>query len=204
MASSRHLIAIDIDDTIADSTESLRLLVNKRLNVDLGPEAYQIKEDYWGYYERVWEANDIGGKVSLADFAEEMVEDQSHVPLLPSAQFAITQLAKEYDIVLITSRDQSWEDATRRWLDANLGDNVADVYFVTSHTDSQALTKGQLCRHLGAVMLIDDNIEHCQSALDEGVEAILFGAYGWHHTAPDHMTRCQDWSAVLDTLNKGD
>lgn len=200
MAATKPLIAIDIDDTIANSTESLRLMVNKRLNIDLPIEAYKIKADYWGYYERVWEANDIGGKVTHDDFAQEMINDQSHVPLLPSAEFAISQLARSYDIVLITARDKSWEAATRRWLAGNIGENVVDVYFTAAHRDKREMTKGQLCRHLGASMLIDDNIEHCKSAIDEGVKAILFGVYGWNHAAPEGMIRCVDWQSVLGVL----
>lgn len=202
MAAARKLIAIDIDDTIADSTESLRLLVNKHLDIELSQEAYQIKADYWGYYEHVWEVNNIAGQVTHDDFAREMVDDQSHVPLLPSAKFAIGQLAKDYDIILVTARDKSWEASTRRWLASNLGENVIDVYFTAVHRDEREMTKGQLCRHLGAHMLIDDNVEHCQSALDEGIEAILFGMYGWQHAAPESMVRCQDWQAVLEFLSK--
>ena len=199
---SRPLIAVDIDDTIAGSTESMRLMVNKRLGVDLSVESYQIQADYWGYYERVWEASDVGGQVSWDDFAEEMIEDQSHVPLLPSAQFAINRLAQKYDIVLITARDKTWEVATRRWLDANFAEAVSGVYFTSAHKDSREMTKGQLCRHLRVEVLIDDNVEHCQSALDERVQAILFGKYGWQYTAPEGMVRCIDWPSVLDFFNE--
>lgn len=194
---TKQLIAIDIDDTIADSTESLRLKVNKQLAIDLPQEAYRINADYWGYYERVWEAHDVSG-LSYDDLTKEMVDDQSHVPLLPSAELAIYQLAEQYEIVLITARDKSWEAATRRWLADNLGGKVAEVYFTSAHKDKRDMTKGQLCRHLGAKVLIDDNVEHCQSALDEGIEAILFGQYGWHHTAPKSMRCCKDWQSVLE------
>lgn len=200
MKSSKKLIAIDIDDTIADSTESLRLLVNHKLGIDLKPEAYRIKADYWGYYERVWEANNIGDQVSHDDFAREMVNDQSHVPLLPGTEFAIAQLSRKYDVVLLTARDKTWELATRKWLKDTLNKNIIDVHFTSAHKDEREMTKGQLCRHLNAEILIDDNVEHCQSALDQDLEAILFGEYGWHHEAPDTMRRCQDWQAVLDVL----
>lgn len=203
MKPSRKLIAIDIDDTIADSTESLRLLVNRRTGVSLTQEAYRIKGDYWGYYERVWEANNIADRASYDDFANEMVDDQSHVPLLPGAEFAINELASQYDIVLLTARDKTWEKATRRWLSDNLGDHDIDIHFTSAHKDEREMTKGQLCRHLNAEILIDDNVEHCQSAINEGVQALLFGNYGWHHDAPDTLKRCKDWQAVLDFFSNG-
>lgn len=198
MKSSKTLIAIDIDDTIADSTESLRLLVNKYAGVSLPQEAYRMNGDYWGYYERVWKANNIADKASYDDFANEMVDDQSRVPLLPGAEFAINELARQYDIVLLTARDKTWEKATKRWLLDNLGNHVIDVHFTSAHKDEREMTKGQLCRHLNAKILIDDNVEHCLSALNEGVQPILFGDYGWHHHAPGNIKRCKDWQAVLE------
>lgn len=200
MLATKPLIAIDIDDTIAASTESIRLLANKKTGASLSPEAYQAKGEYWGYYERVWEANDLGGQVHYSDFEKEMVVDQSQVPLLPSAGFAVAELSKRYDIVLITARDKTWEEATRRWLTENFPGRTIDVHFTAAHKDERSMTKGQLCRHLGATVLIDDNVEHCQSALDEGIEAILFGQYGWQHAAPRGMRRCLDWPAVLEYL----
>lgn len=196
-------IAIDIDDTIAGSTESLRLLVNKRTSSDLPAEAYKIPGEYWGYYERVWEANGLGGKVDHGDFSAEMVVDQSHVPLLPGALFAINNLRKKHQIILVTARDESWESATKKWLGLRFGasENI-EVYFTKSHHDAAAETKGQLCRRLGVSLLIDDNIEHCLSAVNAGVEAILFGEYGWHMDVPSELVRCKSWEAVLAYLNE--
>jgi glycerol uptake facilitator-like aquaporin len=51
---------------------------------------------------------------------------------------------------------------------------------------------------LGASWLIDDNPEHCLSAIAHGIETVLFGEYGWHFNAPEHLTRCKDWRAVLE------
>lgn len=198
----KPLIAIDIDDTIADSTESLRLLVNRRTERSLPASAYRVAGEYWGYYERIWEAHDIAHLVSHDDFAAEMIDDQSHVPLLPGALFAMSELGNNYRIVFITARDQSWEDATKRWFAMNLPDLDTQVYFTTAHRDANGKTKGQICRELGASVLIDDNVDHCKSAYSEGVEAILFGEYGWQHAVEPRMVRCKDWPAVLEYLSR--
>jgi hypothetical protein len=60
------------------------------------------------------------------------------------------------------------------------------------------MTKGQICKKLGASYLIDDNVGHCEKAIEEGVSAVLFGEYGWHGDAPDKLVRCKDWPAVLE------
>ena len=196
---TKPIIAIDIDDTIAESTETLRKLVNERNGVDLPSQAYTVEGEYWGYYERVWAANGLSG-VSHADFADEMATDQSHVPLLPSAHYAITQLSDAFHIILITARDRSWELATQRWLKQHFDGGDIELYFTESHKNSEAMTKGQLCKERGAVVLIDDNIEHCEGAVKEGVEAILYGEYGWNRTNTT-LKRCRDWPEIVEYLS---
>lgn len=193
---SRKLIAIDIDDTITESRNAVRKVVNDRMKVNLPIEAYDAPGDYWGYYERVWASHDLHG-IDALDIYDVLHKDQSMVPLLPGAEFAIHELLNSYDIVLITSRDAMWEEYTRRWLSEHFSDVAPDIYFCRSHREDGADTKGQIANRLGAEWLIDDNVEHCQSALDAGVTPILFGSYGWHHKKPAAMLNLQDWPAVL-------
>jgi FMN phosphatase YigB (HAD superfamily) len=198
----RRIIAIDIDDVIAHSSEAFRLRVNKYTGADLTREHYSVEGDYYGYYERVWEAHGLGDKINFDVFEEEMAEDQSHVPLLPGAAFAIGELSKRFDIILVTARNPAWEKATLKWVKKHFGSTFSSVHFAGKYYDENQQTKGELCKSMGANWLIDDNPEHCQSAVDAGLEAILFGDYGWHYKAGPHLTRCKDWPAVLDYFDK--
>jgi 5'(3')-deoxyribonucleotidase len=197
----KQTIAIDIDDTIADSTESIRLLVNNRFGVELGRDLYRVKGQYSGYYTRVWQENGIGDQVDFGKIYDEMIVDQSHVPVLAGASFAVHELAKRYHIVLVTARDASWEPATRRWFKENFDFDDVEVHFAGNYHSGVKADKGELCVALGASLLIDDNPDHCLSALKQGVKAVLFGDYGWHTTTPDGVTRCQDWPSVLEYLS---
>lgn len=200
MADARSIIAIDLDDTIADSTEALRLLVNQRLGAELTTEDYRVEGEYWGYYERVWSQHGLTD-ASHDDFSAEMVVDQMHVPLLPGASFAIKQLLKRFQVIFVTARDASWEEATRSWITNHFGEEPFELYFIESHKNENAQTKGQLCQGLGAALLIDDNVQHCKSAIDEGLGAVLFGNYGWHVDVPVGIVRCHDWPAVLEHID---
>lgn len=194
----RQIIAVDIDDVIAAGTESLRLVVNQRLGVNLTSDHYRVPGDYWGYYERVWQSHGLAEKVSFKELNQEMEDDQSHVPLLPDVSFAITHLSKRFDIAIVTARDLAWERATLNWLREHFGDVFTGVHFAGSRHQDNKLTKGQLCRQVGAFVLIDDNIDHCESAINEGLQAILFGDYGWHQNVPGDLIRCKSWPEVLD------
>ena len=194
----KKVIAVDIDDVIADSTETLRIIVNTRTGANLESGHYKVPMgSYWGYYERIWRSHDVD--ITYRELEEEMEIDQSHVPLLSGASFAIGELSSKYDIVIITSRPPEWEPKTKDWLMTNFGDVFVSLHFTQQGEEKK--TKGQICKDLGVDYLIDDNPEHCQSALGEGVEAILFGDYGWHHKAPKGLVKCEDWQSVLEYFN---
>lgn len=194
---SRPLIAVDIDDTLADSTELIRLSVNSRYDVAIPKEAYQSEGEYWGYYERVWAEHGLAA-LTVEDLDEQMLEDLTSVPLLPSALFVLKQLYNDFDIVIITARRKEREVLTRAWIENTFPGMTIDVHFSEAHKDESKMTKGQICKMLGAEYLIDDNVGHCESAVKEGITPLLFGEYGWHSTAHDSIKRCKDWPSVLD------
>ncbi len=199
---SKLTIAIDIDDVLSDSTEAYRRRVNEVTGADLTPDHYRTEGEYWGYYERIWAQH--GLEVDDEVLHHEMVDDQSRMPLVAGAEFAIGQLSSKYSLVIVTARDPSWESATRRWLDLHFGSIYSpDLYFSEAHKDEGKKTKGQICKELGASWLIDDNVNHCKTATDEGVEAILFGKYGWHYDAPKELPRCETWFEVLEYFDNG-
>lgn len=193
-------IALDIDDTIADSTEALRRVVNSQLGVNLTREDYKIPGEYWGYYERIWRHHGIADQLSFKQLNLQMAIDQSHVPLIEGAQAAVHRLAKDVEVVLVTSREASWENATREWFTRHFDREDIKLYFCESHVDEKAKTKGQLCKELGVQLLVDDNVSHCKTALDEGIDAILFGEYGWHHGSDIPSPRYKSWDTLMETL----
>lgn len=191
----RKVIAIDVDDVLANSTEAFRVLVNDHLKVNLSPEDYRIRADYDRYYEEVWERNGLSDRVNYADFEAGMIEDQSHIEPHGDAKRTLEKLAQCYKVIIVTSRPVSWRKATEKWIERHFP-NIFSAILFTEETHGK--TKGQLCKEYGADWLIDDNVEHAQSALDENIEVILFGNYGWHHKAPLHMHRRGTWKEVLE------
>lgn len=193
---SKPLIAVDIDDTLANSTETLITSVNNRFGISIPREAYYQPGEYWGYYNRVWVEH--GLELNEDEIDEKMVVDRNEITLLPSALFAINQLSKRYDFVIITARNPDREAMTKAWLAEMLPDISVDVHFSEAHRDETKLTKGQICKKLGVKYLVDDNVGHCVGAREEGVTGVLFGEYGWHQDVPDSLVRCKDWPAVLE------
>ena len=197
----KQTIAIDIDDVIAATNEAMRLWANKNSGVELTAEQYVVPgNDYWGYYERIWAEHGVADQLDFDVFEGELIKDQAQVPLIASASLVIEELQKKYHIILVTSRNPALEAGTRVWLKEHLDGDI-ELYFAKNGRMNIGRSKGELCKELGAFMLIDDNIEHCQSAIDNGIEAIVFGEYGWQNAHVEGAVKCRDWPAVLDYFN---
>ncbi|HMS50264.1 MAG TPA: hypothetical protein PKA02_02380 [Candidatus Saccharibacteria bacterium] len=195
----KKIIAVDLDDVVADTTNALRLEVNKIAQANLTPEHYQIDGEYWGYYEHVWVVNKIDHLVSFDALHDDMSVTQKHVEIIEGAKSALEKLKKHHRLVAVTSRKVQWVNATHEWLEDKLPGIFEDVIFV-HHDDNDGRTKGDACVDTGAEWLIDDNSGHCLSAKCKGVKAVLFGNYGWNRRAPEkyYDVRAVNWQEVLE------
>lgn len=198
--SDKPIIAVDIDDVVAHTTDALRIWVNKAAGTSLTLDDYHVEtpDGYWRHYENIWLMNGIDIKsLSTPPY------DPSKTPMVPGALEALARLSENFNIIFVTSRDSKKEGETQEWFKNQLGYEVT-VYFASAGHHSYgkgAPSKGEIAKRLGAKLLIDDNPEHVQSALDSGVDAILFGDYGWQIGAPEHMLRLRTWVDVTEHLS---
>lgn len=197
---TRKKIAIDIDDVVAMTSEAVREWANEKAGMTLGAHDYFLTEaDYWNYYEAVWEKHGVAS-LSLEDFLETMDASQGHIRAMEDARRVIRALKSEYDLVFMTARRPAHKDSTRVWLDEFIDSSVPLYLSHNPFANEVAQSKGELCAELGIDMLIDDNVDNCHSALQYGVDAIVFGNYGWNVDVPDGVVRCQSWSQVEEYL----
>lgn len=196
----KSTVAIDIDEVLANILEYIRLWANDLTGSSLSPEDYHTDDEFWSYYNTIWERHGLADQVNFDMVLQKMTDDQSDIAVIEGARSAIERLKARYDIVFITSRPAYQEGATRKWLDEHI--DPAIPLYISFHPgiNDTARSKGEICAELGATYLIDDNIGNCQSAIEYGVEAVLFGSYGWNEKAPAHMQRCVTWQDVEEYL----
>lgn len=192
----KQMIAVDIDDTLVAESEFIVAYSNKHWGHDL------TLEDYQENWSAMWNV-DI---TEVERRAEEL-----HIPglltsyrMIGGAKEALLQLQKKYKLVILTSRRQVVKDETMTWLNDVFAGVFSEVHFTgfwdDMTTSSHLLAKGQLAREIGADYLIDDQPKHCFAAAEAGVEAVLFGDYAMSRKLelPPKVTRCRNWSAVMD------
>ena len=65
-------------------------------------------------------------------------------------------------------------------------------------------TKKEMCKRIGASVLIDDNWNYVHECRDIVKVPILFGEYGWNRRSDpkdyEGMVRCRNWEEVVNVL----
>ncbi|MEO6513183.1 MAG: hypothetical protein ABIR37_00705 [Candidatus Saccharimonadales bacterium] len=193
----KPVIAVDIDDVIFPFVPEIIKQFNTRIGADLTLDDFKVYHfsQVWGSTEE--EANDI--------VAEFLTQDVVHLQPISGAQEALSILSRDFRIVLVTARNGLFAPSTQQWLEAHFKDLFEDVIFAGNPHDTVVYReKGMVCQELGAVVLIDDSPNNLQSALDYGIDALLFGAHNWNreHSLPAHIARCETWEETVKYIHE--
>jgi uncharacterized HAD superfamily protein len=196
----KKILAVDADDTIFDENTAVRLYMNDHYGFNHTSEDYLVEGPFNNYWERIWnkspeETNDMYEKFVVSTYKE-------NIKPIDGALRVLQDLKKIYEIVIVTARDQRGVAMTRESLSLHYPDIFSDVHFVPLWGSNGNATKAKICNEIGASYLIDDSFGHCQLAAEAGLQAILFGDYGWNRnqTLIDGVVRCKDWNAVSQVL----
>lgn len=201
---TKPIIAIDIDDVLADSAEGFLAFSNERWNTRL------TLEDYSEHWAEMWQVNLEEAKLRGTTWFESGGTRRfRHKPM---AAEVLQELAKRYVLLATTSRRRIIQQDTADWL----AERYPDIFTAVHHAgifddpdhgvEAILVTKADLYIDLGVNYVIDDQLKHCLAAADLGVPAILFGDYPWNQTdgLPSGVTRAANWQAVKDYFDGQD
>jgi 5'(3')-deoxyribonucleotidase len=188
----KESIAFDLDDVLANHVEALVAFSNEHYGTDLGVEDYS---DHWS---ELW---DVGhDEIERRALEFQTTERILDFAVKTEARLALDGLKKRYDLYIVTARRQHIVDITSDWLDMHFPGVFKGTYFVPIWVPENKITKGDICRDIGADYLIDDLPRHCNAVAELGIRAVLFGDYGWNRNREllPGVTRCKNWDEVLE------
>ncbi len=204
----KQIIAIDIDDVVCYTIGAIIQTINERTDANIGDDHFKHPGPYWGYYEELFKRLGMEGVLTYDNVIADVEINSQGIAPIEGARKAIKRLSEKYEVYFITARDKSREEVTKEWIEKHFGIGEDYVHIIgnrfSDSKDGKIYTKGEVCERIGATWLIDDSPEHCLSALDYGVNVVLFGEYGWHHGAPEHLNRCRSWEEVMDFFDGRD
>ncbi len=196
---TRPLLVTDLDDVLFGFTASFFDWHNgrfgTRLSIEDLAEARYLFEAWGGTKEQAVER--------MAMFFDEA--DVLGLQPLDGAFACLSDLKSRYDLVVVSAKDPAYEAVTLEWIDRHFGGVFDRVILGIGHSErgEGAVTKVDVCRDLGAAVMIDDQIGHLAGADRFGIRPILFGDYPWNRgeELPSGVHRAADWPDLCSRLS---
>lgn len=187
----RTLLAIDFDDVLFDSNNTLQRIIRNEFH-DTSPymefieKHPQLKNEIFHFLYGSYHQNSA---------------------MIDGAYDALSQLAKNYQMVVVTGRSESTRRQTKKWLGNNFPALFSGIYFANTflrRKDELERKKSNICLDIGVDILIEDSVEEAVEVSSVGVSVLLFDR-SWNRTVvSDSLFRVNNWSHVLYKLsNKG-
>ncbi len=124
---------------------------------------------------------------------------------VPGAVEAVNTLAKNHELIIVSSRNDSVHEDTRRWLDEHFPAKIAEVHFSDHPYASRdsVHTKVGLCKLVRLDLLIEDALEYALPSAEAGIRVLLFDT-PWNRRPdlPANVTRVYSWEGIVDVIKK--
>ena len=199
-------IAVDIDDVLSSHSTVFLRYHNENYGTNLTIKDFQVPGEYKNYYGQVMGVGEEEGQRRFQKFLDKKVSLKQMV--IPKATVKILEdLKRRFRLEIITARGEDYQKGTEAWLEKHIPNIFDGVHFVELwDREDRKATKALICQEIGAGYLIDDSVEHCTLAHEAGVQALLFGEYGWNMTQaiPESVVRVKDWQAVKEYFDGRD
>ncbi len=190
----RLVIAIDCDDVLVPTTPFFVDAYNNQYGTNV-----QLNQAHSENFD-AWQADSLLVEERIAGFM-----DTDEYRLLSPSQDAVRvmkHLAKDHELHVVTARREHEREFTRQMIDSELAGVFTSMEFV-----GFVGSKGQVCKRIGADVLIDDRLQHLEDAMKFGMpkdKVILFGDYPWSINDPDSLVgimRCGNWDEVKAAID---
>lgn len=109
----------------------------------------------------------------------------------------------DHNLVVVTSRQHVIRDETLQWIDKHYPEIFSEVHFGNHFAKSgQSKKKSEICKEIGADVLVDDNPKYAHECASSGMHVLLFNwerQYPWSTQPPE----CVAHSHLLSVLSSG-
>jgi uncharacterized HAD superfamily protein len=186
------LIAIDIDDVLADLSHPLVAFHNETYGTSL------TRDDHRDYnLASVW-----GG--TTQESYEKMMEFFASpyfaaVRPVPGAVEGVRVLRDlGHDLVVITSRPEGIMEKTSGWIETFFPRAFRDILFATHYYNRDQNKKAGLCTSLGVDLMLEDCLEIALECASAGIRVLLYNA-PWNQAArlPGGIRRVFNWDEIV-------
>ena len=191
------LIAVDIDDVLADFVTSISRFHNEFYKTSLKRNQFKTS-----YYEDTWGGTRKEAIRKVYEFHKTPLS--FHIKPIKGAREGIKKLREEHELVVITSRPSDFEKKTRDWLDVYFPQQFSRVFFTNHFSKSGGPTKRKvdICLDLKVDVMIDDSADFIMECYENNVRALLFHTpWNRKRILPSSVQRVTSWPEIVSIIN---
>jgi uncharacterized HAD superfamily protein len=190
------LIAIDIDEVLADTLNHFIFLYNQKFKTSFK------RDDFYTF--NWWEVLGLTKEEFKKVFTQIVGQGFfSELATIAGAKEGVKRLQKKHELAVVTSRPRIVSAATKAWLDKHFPDVFSKVYFTREVILGPNIKdKDEICQEIGADLIIEDEFEFAEDCAQENILVLLFdNPWNREFKIPSYMTRVYSWENILNKIN---
>ncbi len=192
-----RIIGIDLDEVLAEFLEGMCVFHNERFGTALS------KSDFFTYeFWKVWNCTKDEHIKRVHMFQE--TDLFRNLRVCEGAAGGINALKDDgFELFVITSRHKATERQTREWVQQNFPGAFKDVLFSNNFSldNSSSLRKSELCKLVGASVLLEDQLGYAEDCAEKNIQVILFDK-PWNKRDLDGVKRVFSWDEAAKEIKK--
>ncbi|CAN1136156.1 hypothetical protein LINPERPRIM_LOCUS20926 [Linum perenne] len=219
-STDKVVVAVDVDEVLGNFVSALNKFIADRYSMNHSVSEYHVYEFF-----KIWncsrdEASFHNGDFKLASCfissllyytADTRVHEffktayfKNGIYPLPGAQRVLHKLSSHCKLSVVTSRQNIIKDHTVDWLEKHYPGLFHEIHFGNHFAlQGESKPKSEICRSLGADILIDDNPRYALECAEVGIMVLLFdyeNSYPWSKSdsVEQHplVTKVYNWQQV--------
>ncbi|GLT97168.1 hypothetical protein SLE2022_147490 [Rubroshorea leprosula] len=196
--SDKIVVAVDVDEVLGNFVSALNRFIADRYSLNHSVSEYHVYEFF-----KIWNCSRGEANSRVHEFFETPYFKKGIQPI-PGAREVLHNLSRFCNLSVVTSRQNVIKDHTIDWLEKHYPGLFQDIHFGNHFAlDGQSRPKSEICRSLGAKILIDDNPRYAIECAEAGVRVLLFdyeNSYPWSkmESINEHplVTKVCNWDEV--------
>ncbi|MCE0481837.1 hypothetical protein HAX54_039926 [Datura stramonium] len=171
------VVAVDVDEVLGNFVSALNEFVADRYSSYHSVSEYHVYEFF-----KIWKCSRDEADIRVHEFFKTSYFKTGIRPI-PGARQTLQKLSRFCNLSIVTSRQNAIKDHTIEWIERHYPGLFQDIHFGNHFAlNGQSIAKSDICRSLGANVLIDDNPRYAIECAEVGIKVLLFdyeNSYPW-------------------------
>ncbi|KAI8553241.1 hypothetical protein RHMOL_Rhmol05G0000700 [Rhododendron molle] len=196
------VVAVDVDEVLGSFVSALNRFIADRYSLNHSVSEYHVYEFF-----KIWNCSRDEADIRVHEFFKTSYFKTGIHPI-PGARQTLQKLSRFCNLSVVTSRQNAIRDVTIEWIEKHYPGLFHEIHFGNHFAlEGQSRPKSDICRSLGAKVLIDDNPRYALECAEVGIRVLLFdyeNSYPWCkiESVNQHplVTKVHSWEEVEHQL----